>query len=179
MAVLAAMASTAAVHAQVTTTEVRGSVVDASGAPISGATVQVIHQPTGTSSTTTTGQSGTFSARGLRPGGPYIVVATASGYQGGQAEDLYPQLGNPLSVNIALESGAGDTIVVTGSRLVTADVAVGPSAVFDAADLANSPAINRDLKDIVRLAPRVYLDESFNDSIQCAGAHPRFNSLTV
>ena len=178
-AVLAAMASTAAVHAQVTTTEVRGSVVDASGAPISGATVQVIHQPTGTSSTTTTGQSGTFSARGLRPGGPYIVVATASGYQGGQAEDLYPQLGNPLSVNIALESGAGDTIVVTGSRLVTADVAVGPSAVFDAADLANSPAINRDLKDIVRLDPRVYLDESFNDSIQCAGAHPRFNSLTV
>lgn len=178
-AVLAAMASTAAVHAQVTTTEIRGSVVDASGSPISGATVQVIHQPTGTSSTTTTGPSGSFSARGLRPGGPYIVIATANGFQGGQAEDLFAQLGNPLSVNIALESGAGDTIIVTGSRLVTADVAVGPSAVFDAADLANSPAINRDLKDIVRLDPRVYLDESFNDSIQCAGAHPRFNSLTV
>jgi molybdopterin/thiamine biosynthesis adenylyltransferase len=43
----------------------------------------------------------------------------------------------------------------------------------------NQAAINRDLKDIVRLDPRVYLDESFNDSIQCAGAHPRFNSLTV
>lgn len=178
-AALVAMASAAAVHAQVTTTEIRGSVVDASGAPVSGATVQVIHQPTGTSSTTTTGTSGSFSARGLRPGGPYIVVATAAGYQGAQAEDLYAQLGSPLSVNIALESGAGDTIVVTGSRLVTANVAVGPSTVFDAADLANSPAINRDLKDIVRLDPRVYLDESFNDSIQCAGAHPRFNSLTV
>jgi hypothetical protein len=31
----------------------------------------------------------------------------------------------------------------------------------------------------VSVDPRVYVDEAFNDSVQCAGANPRFNALTV
>lgn len=169
----------AAVHAQVTTTDIRGSVTDASGAPISGATVTVVHVPTATVTSTTTSEGGSFNTRGLRAGGPYRVSATAAGFQGAVVEDVYTTLGAPVSLNLSLQAGAADTIVVLGQRTNMADVAVGPSAVFDFADLQNSPAINRDLKDVVRLDPRIYLDESFNDSIQCAGAHPRFNSLTV
>lgn len=172
-------AAPAAVYAQVTTTDIRGMVTDASGAPISGATVTVVHVPTATVTSTTTSASGSFSTRGLRAGGPYRVTASASGFQGSVVEDVYTTLGTPVSVGLTLNAGSADTVTVIGTRTAVADVAVGPSAVFDFTDLQTSPAINRDLKDIIRTDPRIYLDESFNDSIQCAGAHPRFNSLTV
>ncbi|MEM8615581.1 MAG: cell envelope biogenesis protein OmpA, partial [Pseudomonadota bacterium] len=59
------------------------------------------------------------------------------------------------------------------------ETATGPSAVFTLEDLETLPAINRDIKDIIRLDPRIFIDTSFADAIQCAGANPRFNSLTV
>lgn len=178
-AALFALAAPAAVYAQVTSTEIRGSVTAQGGVAVDGATVTIIHIPTGTSTTTTTSAGGSFSARGLRAGGPFRVIATADGYQASVVEDAFTSIGAPLSLDLTLESGSADTIVVLGSRIVGADLAVGPSTVFDLNDLQNSPAINRDLKDIVRIDPRVYLDESFNDGIQCAGANPRYNSLTV
>ena len=67
---------------------------------------------------------------------------------------------------------------MTGSASV-AQVATGPSATFNLNTLENVQAISRDLKDVLRLDPRVYIDDGFNDSIQCAGANPRYNSLTV
>ena len=42
------------------------------------------------------------------------------------------------------------------------------------------PHINRDLRDIIRNDPRVYIDPAFaGGALHCAGANPRFNSLTV
>ncbi|MEP1150943.1 MAG: TonB-dependent receptor, partial [Balneola sp.] len=38
---------------------------------------------------------------------------------------------------------------------------------------------SRDLKDVIRVDPRVYIDESSSSAIVCAGGNPRFNSLTV
>ena len=41
------------------------------------------------------------------------------------------------------------------------------------------PSMNRSITDVVRADPRVFVDESRNDSINCAGGSPRFNSLTL
>jgi len=57
--------------------------------------------------------------------------------------------------------------------------AIGPNAVFTAEDLQNAPAINRDIRDVIAIDPRIYVDEAFVDAVQCGGASPRFNSLTV
>ena len=76
-ALVCAMSS--AVYAQETTGSVRGQVTDESGAGVAGATVTVTHVPTGATSTSVTGADGYFSARGLRVGGPYRIVATADG----------------------------------------------------------------------------------------------------
>ena len=59
--VLGAMASvTMPALAQQTSAELRGQVTGADGQPISGATVTILHVPTGTSNTATTGDSGAF-----------------------------------------------------------------------------------------------------------------------
>ena len=45
--------------------------------------------------------------------------------------------------------------------------------------LQDYPAINRDIRDVIRFDPRIYQDAAFVGAIHCAGASPRFNSLTV
>src|SRR5690606_3841433 len=42
-----------------------------------------------------------------------------------------------------------------------------------------APAISRNINDVIAIDPRIYVDEAFNDSVQCGGASARFNSLTV
>ena len=45
--------------------------------------------------------------------------------------------------------------------------------------MQDATAANRDLKIVVRIDPRIYINETNAGDIQCGGANPRFNSLTV
>ncbi len=182
---VSAMAVAAAQHAeaQVTTSSIRGIVTDSTGSAVSGANVTIIHVPTGTVSMSTTGASGAFNARNLRVGGPYTVTIEGEGIAPSRAEDVLTSLGDSTQVNLVVErvddARTLQTVVVTGSAAQVAQVAVGPSSTFDLDTLQYAPAINRDIKDILRLDPRVFVDDSFVDAVQCAGGNPRFNSLTV
>ncbi|MEQ8301469.1 MAG: TonB-dependent receptor [Hyphomonas sp.] len=170
--------------AQVTTSSIRGQVTNSDGAAVSGATVTILHVPTGTVAVTTTTATGAFGAQNLRVGGPYSVTVTGPGFVPSRADDIYANLGDATSLDLVVESASDDTarmetVVITGSAVSAAQVASGPSSTYNLSTLENAPAMNRDIKDIVRLDPRVYVDEAFNDSISCAGANPRYNSLTV
>ncbi|MEX0299488.1 MAG: carboxypeptidase regulatory-like domain-containing protein, partial [Kordiimonas sp.] len=179
---LAAMAASVPVIAQETSSAIRGTVTNSAGAPVAGVTVSIEHVPTGTTSTATTTDSGTFYARGLKVGGPYVVrMADGTEYRSNTIEDIFLQLGRPAAVRlVALTASENvDEIVVTANRASTVPVAIGPSASFNISDLENAPAINRDIKDVIRQDPRVYINVSNADAVQCAGANPRFNSLTV
>lgn len=179
---VAAVAMTAAIAspalAQETTAAMRGSVSTESG-PVSGATVTIINVPSGTVVQQTTDASGSFSARGLRVGGPYTVTITAPGMQPYRAEGISLTLGQTFAINANLKAGATDEIVVMGSAIQGANVALGPVTTYNAEDLQDIPAIGRNLNDIVNTDPRIYVDPSNSGAIQCAGANPRFNSLTV
>jgi len=174
-------AAPAAVHAQETSSSLRGTVTDGAGSAISGAVVTLMHVPSGSISRTSTGANGGFSSSGLRVGGPYNVTITADGFQPRRVEGVFLSLGESQSLNLEMSaaSGTSDVIVVTASAIQAISTAVGPNSTFSLADLQETPAINRALADVVRQDPRVYIDESFNDAIQCAGANPRYSSLTV
>jgi len=177
LAAIATFAATA-VYAQETTGGIRGEVLDASGAPVSGATVVVTHEPSGTRSVAVTGADGQYSARGLRVGGPYTVEATANGESASQ-EIANIGIGDASVANLSFgDVAALDEIVVVASG-ATVPTAIGPNSVFTSEDLTNAPAINRDLRDVISIDPRIYVDEAFVDAVQCGGANPRFNSLTV
>jgi hypothetical protein len=182
IAAIAALAPVAAVYAQVTTSDARGVVTDSAGQPVAGATVTIVHEPTGTVTTATTGLNGGYSSQNLRIGGPFSFTVSGEGVTASRVENVYTGLGETSVVNIitaaADDTARLDTVVVTGSSIV-ANVATGPSSSYGLDTLENIPAISRDLKDALRLDPRVYIDDGFNDSISCAGANPRYNSLTV
>lgn len=166
--------------AQVTTSGLRGVVSNADGGAVAGATVTVTDTRTGVRRTTTSSGTGQFDVRNLEVGGPYSVTYEASGQQPSRLDGVQLNLGEVADLNLTFTgSGSSDVIVVTASRRNVAQTAAGPSAAFSLDTLENAPAANRDIKDIVRMDPRIYMDEAFVDSISCAGANPRFNSLTV
>ncbi len=176
---------TPAVYAQVTTSGVQGTVSKSDGAPAANATVTVVDTRTAFSRTVTTSDTGAFDVRNLNAGGPYTVSVKAQGEQSTEVTGVFLNLGSPTDVNLQF-SGAtgGDVIVITATQAGATPVAIGPASVFSLEDLQTEPAVNRDLKDIVRADPRIYLDETAggtagNDGIQCGGQSPRFNSLTV
>jgi hypothetical protein len=173
-------ALTPAAYAQVTTSGVQGTVTTSDGMPVGDATVTVTDTRTGLTRAVVSTPTGAFDIRNLNVGGPYTIKAEAAGQQPQQVTDIFLSLGSPTGVNLQF-SGATtqDVIVITATQAGAVQTAIGPAATFTNEDLQTTPAINRDLKDIVRLDPRIRLDEGFVDAIQCAGAHPRFNSLTV
>lgn len=167
--------------AQTTTSTIQGYVTSEAGAAISNAAVTVVDTKSGFTRTVTTNDNGQFAVRNLSVGGSYDVSIAGSGFQSTRVEGLNLTIGGTSALNFTLAPATQnvDEVIVVAQRQVLADVALGPNASFGLEALESAPAINRDIKDIVRLDPRIYVDESFNDSIQCAGASPRFNSLTL
>ena len=143
-ALVCAMSS--AVYAQETTGSVRGQVTDENGAGVAGATVTVTHVPTGATSTSVTGADGYFSARGLRVGGPYRIVATATDFERTQATLQNVGVGDPANVRLDMfraGSAAVEELVVTGA--LAAPSQGGPSTNFSAAAIESLPSISRDI----------------------------------
>jgi hypothetical protein len=170
-----------ALQAQETTSSIRVTVYDGQGNPLPGITVTTTDTRTGSARTGLTNASGLVLQRGLPVGGPYTVQAASSSYSDQVVSDINLALGDTYNVVVQLSQAAMEEVMVTGSQLNVAQVATGPSAVFDLKTLQDSPSVNRNLTDIIQQDPRIYIDQGRGDidAVQCNGANPRYNSLTV
>ncbi|HBY86229.1 MAG TPA: TonB-dependent receptor [Colwellia sp.] len=179
--VLALGLSTSAM-ANVTTSAIKGQVAGPSGNAAVGTQITIVHVPSGTTKTATVNAAGSFSAKGLRVGGPYRIIIDSDNFEDTELTDVFLTIGETYPVNVALEQQQDiETIVVTG-RVVNKNYGSNsPSSSFNLKDIQLTPTVNRDIKDVIRVDPRIYISESGSggDAIQCAGGNPRFNSLTV
>ncbi|MDJ0699291.1 MAG: TonB-dependent receptor [Woeseiaceae bacterium] len=169
-------------NAQETSSAIRGIVTDDNGNPLAGVTATVRNEDSGLTRTAVTNESGVFNVRNLPIDENYSVAVSSEGFGGERAEGLSVDLGKTTEVNFALSFGAEiEEVVVLGTRDIVSQTAVGPSASFGLAELQNAPAINRNITDVIRADPRVYVDESRGgiNAVQCGGKNSRFNSLTV
>ena len=170
------LASTAV--AQETSSGIRGTVVSDAGSIVAGATVTLTDTRTGSVKVLTTNESGNFSTRGLRVGGPYTVVVNDA--QGTRTlENIFLNLGEPVNLTVELEDDSIENIVVTGSTTGIVFETKGPSSTFTFEDLQFQPSVDRDIKDVIQNDPRITIDPSNSNAIQCGGANNRFNSITV
>jgi len=168
--------------AQVISGSVRGTVLTPSGEPAVGATVTVTDTRTNSTRTVTTNANGGFNVRGLAVGGPFTIGVSSDQYKSALLNDVYTNLSAAVTFNIELEHGVLEEVIVTASSAFAgADLAIGPNASFGIEELETMPAINRNITDVIRADPRIYVDESRGDinAVQCAGKNSRFNSLTV
>ncbi|MEM9402657.1 MAG: TonB-dependent receptor [Pseudomonadota bacterium] len=175
-------AAPVASFAQETSSDVRVTVTDASGAPVASAEIVVRNELSGLTRSTTTDANGVASVRNLPIGTSYSVVATSEGFAGQRTSDVAINLGQTATVTFVLQSGAAiEEVVAIGQAQAVAQTAIGPSATFSLDDLQSLPAINRNITDVIRADARIFVDESRGDinAVQCVGKNPRFNSLTV
>lgn len=169
-------------QAQVTTSSVRGSVQSETGTAITNALVQITNTETGFTRVVATDGNGTFTLRNLSVTGAYDIEVTAESFQGERVEGVMLTLGDDTELNFVLAGGEFvDEVIVVAQRQVLAELAIGPNASFGLETLENAPAINRTISDIVRIDPRISVDEGRGgiNAIQCAGQNSRFNSLTL
>src|SRR5215471_18534691 len=106
-------------HAQVTATApLSGTVIDASGSLIPGATISVTHIETGTAYQAVTGVNGSFNIPALSTGN-YSVTASAKGFKQAAISNFKLDAGVPANVQIRLEVGAQtETVTVEASAAI-------------------------------------------------------------
>ena len=169
-------------EAQVTTSSIRGEVVNEAGAPVSGATAIITHTPSGTVSTATTNASGVFSARGLRVGGPYTVSVSGGDFAPVEVNDIYISLDStfPMTLTVSGERTM-DTVVVTATAGQAGFSSEGLSTSLGIEALNEVASIDRDITDAAVLDPfaSVNVQSGGAKELTIAGANNRYNSLTI
>ena len=161
-----------------TTAAVEGLVVDNTMTRISGAKITVTNDGTGFSKEVISAADGYYTVRNLPVTSTYTVEAIRSGYANTTLNNVRLDLGKTKSLQLTM--GSIEEVVVVAEQTATVK-AIGPSVSFSLQQLQDSPAVNRNINDIIQQDPRVYVNQADGDtdSIQCNGSAPRYNSLTV
>jgi hypothetical protein len=124
--ILVVVSSTAAL-AQTGTSNITGTVRDATGAVVPGATVTAKNEATGVTNTQTTTDSGLYAFSSL-PVGVYTITIEKQGFKTLQKTNNVLEVGTPLVVDSALEVGqVSETVNVQGGteQLQTANATIG------------------------------------------------------
>ena len=170
------LAAPAAV-AQETTSSLSGFVVGADGLPVPGATVIDRAHSDGHRRIDDDQCERRVHRDGLRVGGPYRVTAQAEGMQEATVEDLFTRLAERSSVTLVAQPIAQLAgVEVTGSS--ERDVSIGAASRYGAGS-KELPSISRDIKDVVRIDPKAWVDPTNSDALEIAGVNNRYNTITV
>ena len=163
--------------AQITTSSMSGKVTETSaeGEEVIGATVQVVHEPSGTRYAAVTNVDGRFSIQGMRTGGPYTVTVSYVGFQPRIVKEVYLQLGETYNLNVVISEDANELaeVVVSGKASKFAAEKTGASTNITNTQITNMPTVSRSITDVTRLSPYGGNGMSF------AGADGRTANFTV
>ena len=170
----------------ITTAGVTGRVLDGKGQPVAGATVTIVHQPSGTTKATVTDADGRYTAQGLRVGGPFEITASKAGLPVAEQGNVYLQLGQSSAINLSMNAGTPDArnlgaVTVSASALAQTFSSdnKGLSTNISQRQLQATPQGNRSIDDIARLDPRITVIDQGVGSISANGMNNRYNNISV
>ena len=145
-----------AASAQVTTSNIKGLIVDDQAVPLMGANVIAVHTPTGTKYGGISNEEGRYSLFNMRVGGPYTITVTYVGFENQVKNNVYLTLGKTFNFNATLTESSQmlDEIILVqdqsstfGSGRTGAETSVGRR------ELTRLPTISRSAADFTRLEP--------------------------
>lgn len=142
--------------AQVTTSALSGKVTMAdTKEEVIGATIQAIHEPSGTKYAAVTNANGRFTIQGMRNGGPYSVAISYIGYETKTFRNIVLELGETYNLNALLSEDANELteIVVSGKASKFAAEKTGASTNINQRTIQELPTINRSIGDLAKLSP--------------------------
>ena len=175
--VVTLLALTMTAVAQVTTSSLAGKVTldDSNGEEVIGATIQAVHEPSGTRYAAVTNTSGRFTIQGMRTGGPYSVTVSYIGFQPKTVKGVNLQLGETYNLSVTLSEDATELaeVVVSGKVSKFAAEKTGAATNINSSQITNLPTVSRSITDVTRLSPYGGNGMSF------AGADGRTANFTV
>ena len=142
---------TANAWAQTGTTSLRGTIMDKSGAVVSGATVKLTEPNLGVQRSVVTTASGAYEFLSLQPG-TYVLRAEAPGFRAHDQSNIQLLVNNPTTLNVTLQVGATtETVEVSalGETINTTDASLGVA--FGENQVKQLPLESRNVGDLLSL----------------------------
>ena len=163
----------------VTTASLSGFVADETGAPLVGANVVAVHEPSKTSYGATTRAGGAYTIANMRVGGPYTIVCFVTSRARFKPQALTGvtlSLGQALQLDFTLVPATGELegvmVAAKEDEVFNAD-RTGAVTYVDPTEVARLPSITRSTRDLTRLDPRSDGNFSF------AGRNWLYNNVTL
>ncbi|HEV8385561.1 MAG TPA: carboxypeptidase regulatory-like domain-containing protein, partial [Candidatus Acidoferrales bacterium] len=174
-----AMAGSAWGQAQITTGVIQGTVLDASGGVVPGATVEVKNLDTNLTKTYTTNEDGHFVALQL-PSGRYEVTVTKSGFARLLQQNVSVSVGQQVTLTLNMKVAAA-TETVTVEATPTVDTAkTEVSSTLNDLTVANTPILGRKVEDLLTLTAGVSIVQGPDgDEITFSGQRGIFTNISV
>jgi len=141
------------VFGQGTTAPLSGSVLDPTGAVISGAMVVVKNNATGAEFRVNTASNGTYTVPSLGSG-TYTVTVEAQGFKKTVVQDVKIDAGVPATANVTMEVGAAsESVVIQGGAEVLQTQSANVATTITGRQITELPFTSRDALDLVLLLP--------------------------
>jgi len=189
---IAALLAASGALAQNTSSSLSGHVLDASGKPVAGATVQIVHVPSQTTRVVTTDINGGYSAQGLRVGGPYDITVLQNGQKEAEKDDVTLRLAENSTIDLTLAAPATAqqptnlaAVTVTGTALLQTfnPDNKGITTNVSQRELRVLPNPDRSIQSIARLDPFIILTNNNQaggfTQINALGQNNRYNNITI
>jgi hypothetical protein len=162
-------------QAQVTTSGLTGVVSDPKGETLVGASVVVVHLPSGTRYGSITNENGRYNIPGMRVGGPYEITVSFVGMTDQKRSDIFLSLGNFGNEKFTLTESATalEAYEVKDQRNpIIGSNRTGASASYNREAIGALPTLGRTLNDITRY-------NAYGNGRSFAGQDSRFNNFTI
>ena len=141
---------------------VSGTVRDASGAVIPGATVVVANDGKGIKRTMTSTDAGVFAAPALVPSPGYSITVTKQGFSTYEVKDFEITVGQNVDFKIGMQIGSASTkLDVTAEAPLVEDTKSGVTATVGEQQILELPINGRRVDSFVLLTPAVTNDGEF------------------
>jgi len=159
----------------VTTSSMTGTIMDAGGEGLPGATVVAVHTPTGTRYGTASLVDGRFTIPNMRVGGPYTVTVSFVGFQEQSFNNITLSLGTAATLNVRLAPQTGqlnEVQVISNRNDVFSSDRTGAATNVTREVITSLPTISRSINDFTRLTPQAS-GQNFG------GQDNRLNNITI
>jgi hypothetical protein len=135
---------------------IQGTITDASGASVPGATVVVTNQETGVAQETVSGDAGFFRISSLAPG-RYRVTVSLAGFKEARAENVVVEAEELRGLDLALQPGEiTEAVTVTAAPTVLRTENAEIAGTMTAVEIQRLPQVGRDPYELARLTPGVF-----------------------
>src|SRR5262245_16362358 len=162
LTVVLAMLMATSAAAQAPTGTILGSVKDAQGGVVPGATVAATNLGTQYSRTTLTDEAGEYALR-LLPVGNYKIEVTIPGFKNFTQTGIVLEVGRNARVDAIIELGAvSETVSVIGDSPLVDTASASLARTVGQNDVLNLPLVNRDLYTLLSLTGGISSNETAN-----------------